>query len=200
MKAFTIAIVLLGSAAAFALPVPSHSSSRAPMTTHPIPRLVQRDGRYALIVDGVPFLMLGAQSNNSSDWPATLPKVWPAIEYLHANTLETPIYWEQLESKPGQFDYSEVDLLLAQARQHHVHLVLLWFGTWKNRSQHSTPCIVLLQSRPGCSHRRQCIHMLGTGRRSGVEMSSWPDHSFSGLKCPRPPLKPAAPLATDQIL
>jgi hypothetical protein len=83
--------------------------------------------------------MLGAQSNNSSNWPATLPKVWPAIEYLHANTLETPIYWEQFEPKPGQFDYSQVDMTLAQAREHHVHLVLLWFGTWKNGSQHYMP-------------------------------------------------------------
>lgn len=91
------------------------------------------------MVDNAPYLILGAQSNNSSDWPATLPEVWPAIEYLHANTLETPIYWEQFEPKPGKFDYSEVDLLLDQARQHHVHLVLLWFGTWKNGSQHYMP-------------------------------------------------------------
>jgi len=105
----------------------------------PIPRLVKQDGRYALLVDGAPFLMLGAQSNNSSDWPATLPKVWPAIEYLHANTLETPIYWEQFEPKQGQFDYSAVDTVLTQAREHHVHLVLLWFGTWKNGSQHYMP-------------------------------------------------------------
>ncbi|MGB6975735.1 MAG: DUF5597 domain-containing protein [Terracidiphilus sp.] len=109
------------------------------MTAHPIPRLVQQDGRYALLVDGAPYLMLGAQSNNSSDWPATLPQVWPAIEYLHANTLETPIYWEQFEPRPGHFDDSEIDLLLSQARQHHVHLVLLWFGTWKNGSQHYMP-------------------------------------------------------------
>jgi hypothetical protein len=91
------------------------------------------------MVDGAPYLILGAQANNSSDWPAVLPKVWPAIEYLHANTLEIPIYWEEFEPKPGQFDYSEVDLLLAQARLHHVHLVLLWFGTWKNGSQHYMP-------------------------------------------------------------
>jgi hypothetical protein len=107
--------------------------------SHPIPRIVQSDGRYALMVDGAPYLMLGAQSHNSSDWPATLPEVWPAIEYLHANTLETPIYWEQFEPKPGQFDYSAIDTVLAQARQHHVHLVLLWFGTWKNGSQHYMP-------------------------------------------------------------
>jgi len=106
---------------------------------HPIPRIVEKDGRYALLVDSAPYLMLGAQSNNSSDWPATLDKVWPAIEYLHANTLETPIYWEQFEPEPGKFDYSQVDLILKQAREHHAHLVLLWFGTWKNGSQHYMP-------------------------------------------------------------
>jgi beta-galactosidase GanA len=131
MKNFIILAVLAASSSGFAL--------RAQVRAHPVPRLVENDGRYALLVDGAPFLMLGAQSNNSSDWPATLPKVWPAIEYLHANTLETPIYWEQLEPKQGQFDYSEVDTILAQAREHHVHLVLLWFGTWKNGSQHYMP-------------------------------------------------------------
>ena len=131
MKISIIAAVLAASSTGLAL--------QAQVTEHPVPRLVENDGRYALLVDGAPFLMLGAQSNNSSDWPATLPKVWPAIEYLHANTLETPIYWEQFEPKPGQFDYSQVDSVIAQAREHHVHLVLLWFGTWKNGSQHYMP-------------------------------------------------------------
>jgi beta-galactosidase GanA len=131
MKNFIIAAVLAASSSGLAL--------QAQVKEHPVPRLVENDGRYALLVDGAPFLMLGAQSNNSSDWPATLPKVWPAIEYLRANTLETPIYWEQFEPKQGQFDYSQVDTILAQAREHHVHLVLLWFGTWKNGSQHYMP-------------------------------------------------------------
>jgi beta-galactosidase GanA len=105
----------------------------------PLPRLVKKDGRFALFVDDAPFLMLGAQVNNSSAWPAMLPKVWPAIEYLHANTVEMPVYWEQLEPRQGQFDYSVVDTLLSQAREHRVRLVLLWFGTWKNGSQHYMP-------------------------------------------------------------
>jgi beta-galactosidase GanA len=105
----------------------------------PVPRIVQESGRYALLVDGSPYLILGAQVNNSSAWPAMLPKVWPAIEYLHANTAEVPIYWEQFEPEQGRFDYSVVDTLLAQARDHHVHLVLLWFGTWKNGSAHYIP-------------------------------------------------------------
>jgi hypothetical protein len=127
------------AAAIVAVLFPFGLAAYSQVTAHPIPRIVQQNGRYALMVDGAPFLMLGAQANNSSDWPATLPRVWPAIEYLHANTLEIPIYWEQFEPKQSQFDYSQIDSVLAQARAHRVHLVLLWFGTWKNGSQHYMP-------------------------------------------------------------
>jgi beta-galactosidase GanA len=105
----------------------------------PIPRLIHKDGRFALEVDGHPFLILGGQVNNSSAWPAMMPKIWPTIEALHANTVEMPIYWEQFEPSEGHFDDSVLLALLQQARQHHVHLVLLWFGTWKNGNPHYTP-------------------------------------------------------------
>jgi beta-galactosidase GanA len=105
----------------------------------PLPRVVHQDGRHALLVDGAPFLMLGAQINNSSAWPAMLPQVWPAIKVLHANTVEMPVYWEQLEPRPGAFDFSVVDTLVAQCRNNDVRLVLLWFATWKNGSPHYMP-------------------------------------------------------------
>jgi beta-galactosidase GanA len=104
-----------------------------------MPRLVAKDGRWALMVDGAPYLMLGVQVNNSSAWPGTLPEVWPAVDRLHANTVETPVYWEQLEPAQGKFDFSVVDALLAGAREHKVHLTLLWFGTWKNGAGHYEP-------------------------------------------------------------
>lgn len=104
-----------------------------------IPKLVEKDGRHALLVDGKPFLMLGAQINNSSAWPAMMPRVWPAVEYIHANTLEAPVYWEQMEPRPGAFDWTNVDALVQQAREHKVRLVLLWFGTWKNGSSNYAP-------------------------------------------------------------
>ena len=105
----------------------------------PLPRIVEKEGRYALVVDGEPYLMLGVQANNSSAWPEYLDKVWPAAEALHANTVELPVYWEQVEATEGKFDFSVVDLILKQAREHHLRLVLLWFGTWKNGSSHYTP-------------------------------------------------------------
>src|SRR4051812_2198308 len=42
----------------------------------PIPEVVTRNGRAALMVDGAPYLVLGAQVNNSSAWEPVLPKVW----------------------------------------------------------------------------------------------------------------------------
>jgi len=113
--------------------------SALPASSAETPRLVKKDGRYDLMVDGQPFLILGAQINNSSAWPAVLPQVWPAIEAIHANTVEAPVYWEQLESQPGRFDFSVVDELVKQARSHRVYLVLLWFGTWKNGRMHYVP-------------------------------------------------------------
>jgi hypothetical protein len=103
------------------------------------PKIVKQDGRFALMVDGRPYLILGAQINNSSAWPAELPKVWPALADMHANTMEAPVYWEQLEPQPGKFDFTNVDALIQGARAHHLHLVLLWFGTWKNGQMHYAP-------------------------------------------------------------
>src|SRR5271157_3870912 len=106
----------------------------AQVKEQPIPSVVKKEGRFALFVDGAPYLMLGAQVHNSSSWPATLPEVWPAMEYLNVNTVEIPVYWEQFEPRRGQYDYTVIDTLLAEARRHRVRLVLLWFGTWKNGS------------------------------------------------------------------
>ena len=113
----------------------------------PVPELVSQDGRHALMVDGSPYLILGAQTNNSSNYPAVLPKVWPAIDKLHANTLVIPVAWEQVEPTEGGFDFSFVDTLLDQARDRGVRLVLLWFATWKNNSPSYAPEWVKLDNR-----------------------------------------------------
>jgi beta-galactosidase GanA len=104
-----------------------------------MPRLVQEQGRATLMVDGRPFWMLGAQVDNSSGWPERLGAVWPAAEAMRLNTLEVPVYWEQMEPVMGRFDFTVVDAILQQARDHKVRLVLLWFGTWKNGKMHYVP-------------------------------------------------------------
>jgi beta-galactosidase GanA len=117
----------------------SPSALRAEQAVGEIPHFAVKDGRHAFIVDGAPYIILGGQCGNSSAWPSELPGVWSAVERMHANTLEAPVYWEQFEAEQGRYDTTIVDLMIKQAREHHVHLVLLWFGTWKNGSAHYLP-------------------------------------------------------------
>ncbi len=110
----------------------------------PIPELVTQNGRHALMVDGAPWLILGAQTNNSSNYPAALKEVWPVVEQVHANTVEINVAWEQIEPREGEFDFSYIDYLLKDARKHNVRLILLWFATWKNNAPHYAPAWVKL--------------------------------------------------------
>jgi Domain of unknown function (DUF5597)/Glycosyl hydrolases family 35 len=111
----------------------------APSAAAQAPRFVEKNGRFALLVEGQPYLILGGQIHNSSAWPSELPAVWKALAELHANTLEAPVYWEQIEPQPGRFDWDNVDQVVKGAREHNLHLVLLWFGTWKNGNMHYVP-------------------------------------------------------------
>ncbi|MEH3160035.1 MAG: DUF5597 domain-containing protein [Sphingomonas taxi] len=104
-----------------------------------MPRLEQRDGRFLFRVDGQPFLILAAQLHNSSAWPAELPRAWPAAEALAANTIQAPVYWEQMEPVRGRYDFTSVDALVAKARATDKRLILLWFATWKNGQAHYVP-------------------------------------------------------------
>ena len=101
---------------------------------------LREDGdRVALIVDGEPFIALAVQANNSTNYPAMLEAVWPTMDRMGANTLLIPVAWEQVEPVEGQFDFSWVDVLLAEARLHEKRLVLLWYGAYKNTGPSYAP-------------------------------------------------------------
>jgi hypothetical protein len=111
------------------------------------PHIVAKDGRFALMVDGRPFLVLGGQLHNSSGWPGRLPQAWDSLAALHANTVEAPVYWEQMEPAEGRFDFGNVDRIVEGARAHGLHVILLWFGTWKNGNMHYVPAWVKADGR-----------------------------------------------------
>ena len=107
--------------------------------TQQIPRLDQRDGHYRLLVDGKPFFILGAQVHNSSGYAKALDAAWPVLHAIHCNTVMVPVYWEAIEPKQGVFDFSTVDAAVQGARAQGLHLVLSWFGTWKNGAMTYVP-------------------------------------------------------------
>ncbi len=116
-------------------------------TATPLPKIKNVGGHFQLTVDGKPYFIFGGQCHNSSNWPAALPEVWRTMEEMHANTLEIPIYWEEVEARQGEYDFTSVQRLLDQAREHNIRLVLLWFATWKNSSNHYMPEWMKLQPR-----------------------------------------------------
>ncbi|HEX7338312.1 MAG TPA: DUF5597 domain-containing protein, partial [Rhodanobacteraceae bacterium] len=112
------------------------------------PHLARRHGVTQLIVDGKPFLMRAGELENSS--ASSLPfldKLWPRFEAMHLNTLIAPVYWNLIEPREGHFDFGSVDGLVDAARAHHMHLVLLWFGSWKNSMSSYVPGWVKRDSR-----------------------------------------------------
>jgi hypothetical protein len=120
------------------LAMPVLGAAQSP--TKPIPAIHKDGESYRLLVDGAPYLMLSGQVHNSDTSNADdLNKALDVLAGWHANTAEVPIYWEAIEPKEGQFDFSSVDLSIETARKRDLHLVFLWFGTWKNGESHYVP-------------------------------------------------------------
>jgi hypothetical protein len=86
-----------------------------------------------LIVHGEPFLMLAGELHNSSLSSARfMQDVYPEMRKMNVNTLLGSVTWEMIEPEEGRFDFAELDAVIEGARQHDMHLVLLWFGSFKN--------------------------------------------------------------------
>ncbi|HET8655360.1 MAG TPA: DUF5597 domain-containing protein [Longimicrobiaceae bacterium] len=97
------------------------------------PHLEKRGEVTQLIVDGRPFLALaGELQNNSATSLEYMKPIWPRMTAMHLNTVLAAVSWAQLEPAEGKFDYTLVDGLVRDARANGLHLVLLWFGSWKN--------------------------------------------------------------------
>ena len=88
-----------------------------------------------LQLKGEPFIILGGELANSSASSADYMNgrhIWETLREAGLNTVLVPVYWELIEPEEGRFDFSSVDYLIGSARKNGLHLVLLWFGTWKN--------------------------------------------------------------------
>lgn len=111
-----------------------------PQKENPAPFLEKRDQAVQLIVDGKPFLVLGGELHNSSSSSRVYMKdFWPKLQMSGMNTVLAGVEWSLIEPEEGHFDFSLLDGLIEDARQHNLRLVLLWFGAWKNGQSHYVP-------------------------------------------------------------
>ncbi len=91
-------------------------------------------------VNGKPFFPLGGQSNNSSAYNKNeLMSAIKGVIAIGGNTLEAPVYWEQIEPLEGRFDFTSVDELFEACKDNNLKLIILWFATWKNGEMRYTP-------------------------------------------------------------
>jgi hypothetical protein len=98
-----------------------------------LPHLNKQGTATHLIVHNKPFLMLGGELGNSSASDVKyMAPVWPKLKAMHVNTILMPVYWELIEPKEGQFDFTIPDSLISSARKNDLKIVVLWFGSWKN--------------------------------------------------------------------
>lgn len=103
------------------------------MASPQAPHLVSTKWSKQLHVKGKPFLMLAGELQNSSLTSSEyMDAVWPKMKDANINTLLGCVTWEEIEPEEGVFDFSELDKVILDARKHSMHLVLLWFGSFKN--------------------------------------------------------------------
>jgi beta-galactosidase GanA len=98
-----------------------------------LPHLSKEGAVAQLIVEGKPFLVLGGELHNSSSSSLEyMQPIWPQLAAAHVNTVLTPVAWDLIEPEEGKFDFALVDGLIDQARRSDLHIIFLWFASWKN--------------------------------------------------------------------
>ena len=116
----------------------SQIESRA--ASNSIPHLRKQGTATQLIVDGNPFLILGGELHNSSSSSIEYMKpIWPELARMNLNTVLTTVSWELIEPEEGIFDFTLVDGLIRDAGKNDLHLIFLWFGSWKNTCSSYVP-------------------------------------------------------------
>jgi hypothetical protein len=106
------------------------------------PHLKNFERSKQLVVDGQAFLILGGELQNSSLTSAKyMREQWSKLKEANINTVLGCVPWEIVEPTEGQFDFTELDQIIQDARSHGLRLILLWFGAFKNGLRKCARCL-----------------------------------------------------------
>ena len=98
-----------------------------------IPHLQKQGAATQLIVKGKPFLMLAGELHNSSTSSAAFMRpIWQQMKDKNLNTIIAAASWELIEKEEGKFNFTLIDSMITGARNQGLHLIIIWFGSWKN--------------------------------------------------------------------
>jgi len=118
------------------------------LTAQTLPVIRTEGSAQQFILQGKPFLMFAGELGNSSSLTAAqADEILPRLAHLHFNTILMPVGWNQIEPEEGRFDFSILDHWIDIARQQNIHLVPLWFGSWKNAFSEYAPTWVLSDTK-----------------------------------------------------
>ncbi|MCW2817341.1 MAG: hypothetical protein JWR42_128 [Marmoricola sp.] len=108
----------------------------SPSPTPALPRLLG----HHLVVGDAPRLLLGGQVHNSvPSSPTDVTLAWQRLHDMNVGLVIGSASWAQVESQEDTFDFSSVDVQIAEARRLGIQLVLIWFGAFKNAASTYAP-------------------------------------------------------------
>ena len=89
------------------------------------------EGHKVFMVDGSPFLILGAQSDvwTIEAQDAAAVKEFTYAASLNCNLIEVPMRWAQFEPKEGQYDLKPLKWIIDQGMSHGLKVGLMWHGS-----------------------------------------------------------------------
>jgi hypothetical protein len=105
-----------------------------------VPHLRRQGTATQLIVDGKPYLaMAGELSNNAATSLENMDTIWPKLVAANLNTALIGVSWAQFEPEEGKFNFTQVDGVIARARENNMHVIFIWFASWKNGTSSFAP-------------------------------------------------------------
>jgi hypothetical protein len=127
------AVGLMVCASALAISAQAQTASGTPH--------LQKQGTVTqLIVDGKPFVALaGELTGNAATSLPMMEPIWPKLVAGNLNTVIVGVSWAQFEPEEGKFNYVQVDGVIAKARENNLHIIFIWFASWKNGTSSFAP-------------------------------------------------------------